>query len=82
MGMKNLTPPQYRCTFSASCPSVFKSDDGKSYIIIGKITSSQHHPELYAKVGVGEEAVEIPRDLLEEALGKAAEADEVSEAKF
>ena len=58
--MKDITPAKFKCSYSAFCPSVHKSDDGKTYFIIGRFVEKDDH--------TGEAMVEIPADLLEEAI--------------
>ena len=58
--MKDITPAKSKCSYSASCPSVHKSGDGKKYFIIGKFVEKDDH--------MGEAMVEISADLLEEAI--------------
>ena len=55
--MKDLTPAKFKCAVSASCPSVHKSDDGRTYLITGKIKGSDL-----------EASIEISAELLEEAI--------------
>jgi hypothetical protein len=55
------------CAWGA-CPAVFKSLDGKTYIIVGKLFSSG---EISNVIGDGEAAIEISVDLLRLAIAKA-----------
>lgn len=64
--LTNITDPKYRCSLGA-CPAVYKSEDGKTFTIIGKQVVSQ----IRDKAGSGEGAVEIPADLLLSSLGVA-----------
>jgi hypothetical protein len=65
--LEEITPPQYRCSFTASCPSVFVNNDNKTYVIIGKAYKFGAEA-LQARVGADEMAIEISADLLEHAL--------------
>lgn len=81
--LTEITPPEFVCT-GASCPAIFKSDacgggvsscptvikpdNSDKYVIIGTVVTSQQYPELYARVGIGEEAIEIPRELVDRAV--------------
>ena len=60
--MKDLTPAKFKCSYSASCPSVHKSDDGKTYRIKGAYISLEGH------VTKKEVEIEISAELLEEAI--------------
>lgn len=65
MKLKDITPPEFLCSLSMACPTIFKTDRD-TYIIIGKVVS---HPDLDGRVGAGETTVEIPCDLVLKALG-------------
>lgn len=63
-----LTPTKYRChPIVSTCPAVFKSREG-TYIIIGKTLDPSLIDDLRARVGIGETAIEISVDLIEEAI--------------
>ena len=76
--MKEITPDKFRCTL-VECPAIFTTKchlghcpaiakDGNNYIIIGKIVTVDDHPELAGRIGDGEAAVEIPAELIDEAV--------------
>lgn len=52
------------CDVSVSCPAVYRADD--KIIVIGKLSDD---PDILAKVGEGEQAVEISIELWDEARG-------------
>lgn len=60
-----ITPWGLRC-IAAACPSIFKIGN-KSYVVIGKmLTIEELTEEMKNKVGEGEIAVEVPRELFSE----------------
>jgi NAD(P)H-hydrate repair Nnr-like enzyme with NAD(P)H-hydrate dehydratase domain len=58
--MKDITPAKFKCSLSMACPSVHKSDDGKTYIIVGRFVDKDDH--------TGEATIEISAELLEGAI--------------
>ena len=60
----DITAPEYRCP-TGDCPSVYKSEDGKTLAIIGERVVS----ELADKAGPGEACVEISTELVLASLG-------------
>lgn len=71
----DLTPVKYRCPpTSPYCPSIFKSIAG-TYVIIGKTLTPSEHGGLDDRVGVGETAIEISMDLVDEAISTSRELD-------
>lgn len=63
--LKELTPLHLRCMPSA-CPAAFKTEGG--YVIIGKVVDAKDYPELAGRIGVVEQAVEVPAELIEATL--------------
>jgi len=61
----NITAPEHRCDISVSCPAVYRSEDGKTFTIIGTKVVSQ----IRDKAGAGEEVIEIPAEILLASLG-------------
>jgi hypothetical protein len=62
--LTNITAPQHRCPVG-ECPAVYKSEDGRTFTIVGKRVM----PIRDNIIGPGEEAVEIPAEILLSALG-------------
>ncbi len=60
--MKNITPAKFKCSLSMACPSVHKSDDGKTYRIKGNYISLEGH------ITKKEVEIDISAELLEEAI--------------
>lgn len=59
--MREITPPKFLCAAEDECPAVF--EDGDDLIIIGKI-EPEPHEVIARKIGHGETAVRVSRDLL------------------
>jgi hypothetical protein len=58
-----------RCHTATCCPTIMASDTGEDIVIVGDAASMLlRSPSVAAKVGAGEAAVVIPRDLLLEAM--------------
>jgi hypothetical protein len=58
-----------RCHTASCCPTILASDNGDDIVIVGNAASALlASPAVTGKVGQGEAAVVIPRDLLLEAL--------------
>ncbi len=52
------------CGIIGGCPSVFKK--GENYVIVGKLLKgNQLDEEAKQKVGKGEIAIEVPKDLID-----------------
>jgi hypothetical protein len=64
MKLKDITPEGF-CSYSASCPAIFETDNN-TFVIIGKVVS---HPDLEERVGEGEAVVEVSSELVLKALG-------------
>jgi hypothetical protein len=62
----DLTPAEYRCEISVSCPAVLRTEG--RYVIIGKRLDPEAEG-LSGKVSESETAVEIPAEILLAALG-------------
>ena len=62
--LKDLTPSHLRCS---PCPAAFKAEDG-DLIIIGKIVNAAFYPELEHRVGIDEQAVRVPAELINAAV--------------
>ena len=62
MKMFDITPKQFHCGIGA-CPAVFETDRG-TYVLIGSNLPSASINELSERIGVGETAIEIPKELL------------------
>ena len=66
--LTDVTPAKYRCgDVDALCPAVYKSNT-QSYVIIAKTVDLEKNRQLRSRVGPDETAIEISRDLLEEAI--------------
>jgi hypothetical protein len=58
-----------RCHTSSCCPTILASENGDDIVIVGSAASELlASPAVTGKVGQGEAAVVIPRDLLVEAM--------------
>lgn len=68
MKLTDLTPPDYQCAVSASCPAVLQHGD--KLIIIGKFMSfrDRYQAGIEDRVGDDESAVIIDAKLIIEAL--------------
>ena len=68
-----VTPLEYACPPFGGCPGIYRTSRG-SYIIVGKaVTSLEGAPNMRARIGPSEAAVEVPRgliDLLDAPQGK------------
>ncbi|MEK7538729.1 MAG: hypothetical protein AAB552_02715 [Patescibacteria group bacterium] len=63
MKLLDITPAKFSCVLGM-CPGVYASDN--SYVVVGKqIDASRHLP---GRVAPHEQAVEIPKELLEQAV--------------
>jgi hypothetical protein len=62
----DLTPAEYRCEISVSCPAVLRTEG--RYVIIGKRIDPEAEG-LSGKVSESETAAEIPAEILLSALG-------------
>jgi hypothetical protein len=65
--LEEVTPPEYICSYGASCPAIFHNKKTESYVIIGK-TISRENPDLRFRISADETAVEIPAGLLDKLL--------------
>lgn len=68
MTYTEITDPSHRCTMGASCPGIWKSDDGKTYRITGRLTAAVTPIEEEPRQQY-EATVEIDAGLLEASLG-------------
>jgi hypothetical protein len=68
--LTDLTPSKFSCTFTASCPGVFKDQNDGSYWIIGQSRNADS-VGLDQRVGKDESLVQISREILEGALAKS-----------
>lgn len=58
-----------RCHTATCCPTIMESETGEHIVIVGDAASTLLRvPDVTAKVGDGEAAVVIPRDLLLDAM--------------
>lgn len=58
-----ITPDSMHCGVGA-CPAIYETDQA-SFIIIGSRLNAQHVKQLFpAKLGLGEVAIEVPKELL------------------
>jgi hypothetical protein len=62
--IEEITPSTYACLLGA-CPSIFVTDAG-SYVVVGRQLDRAEQPT--GKVGAGEAAIEISRDLIDQAV--------------
>jgi tRNA A-37 threonylcarbamoyl transferase component Bud32 len=61
--LKDITPKAMQCV-GIGCPAVFDSEN-KTYVIVGKALRGRDIPaEIEKRIGAGEIAIEIPRELL------------------
>jgi hypothetical protein len=67
LDLVDITPPEFACAMTMSCPAVLKNEKTGHYVIIGKLRDP-NSPGLRGRVGDGEVALEISRELLEGAL--------------
>ena len=65
--LQDITDPLHRCAYSAACPTVLRSEQRSSYVIIGTTCDPNIH-SLKDRVGDTETAVEISAEILEAAL--------------
>jgi len=63
----NITAPQHRCTYG-HCPAVYRSEDGKTFTIVGRTEDYRNLPE-DASVSDDESIVEISAEIVLSALG-------------
>lgn len=61
--VRDLTPDTHRCGIGA-CPAVFETDRG-TIVLVGKVLSDTDRAQLAERIGEGEVAIEIPRDLIQ-----------------
>lgn len=67
--VNEITPQRMECVVGA-CPSIFETDRG-TYILIGKELGIEDAPEkVRAKIGVGETAMEVPKELITKLYSK------------
>jgi hypothetical protein len=72
----DITPEKFKCGDSSVCTVVFKlhkydksnSTKNERCIIIGKIVSVTEYPILAGKIGIDEIAIEVPFDLVKQAI--------------
>lgn len=65
--LKDITPAEFACTLTASCPAIFENARANNFVIIGKVRSKC--AALEGRVGADEMAIEISADLIRVALG-------------
>jgi hypothetical protein len=46
------------------CPAIFKSKGG-AYVIVGKLVDASTYQELDGRIGDGEVAIEVPKELID-----------------
>jgi len=63
----DITAPQHRCPV-VDCPAVYRSEDGKTFTIVGRTEDYRNLPE-GASVSDDESIVEIPAEVLLASLG-------------
>jgi hypothetical protein len=61
--MKEITAKKLRCTFGA-CPAVFELD-AENLVIIGTELTDELKEQIQSRVGSGEHAIVIRRELLQ-----------------
>jgi hypothetical protein len=83
--IKNLTPARFRCTYTISCPSVHRLEDGRLHIV-GKRVDYPHRSIPAIAMSPGEAAIIIHPDLLstvmQEEIEKAVKAERERCAKI
>jgi hypothetical protein len=57
-----ITPEDFYCGIGA-CPSIFKTNRN-TYLIVGSILDEKLRSEISHKIGEGEDAIEIPIELI------------------
>jgi hypothetical protein len=61
--LKDITPKAMQCV-GIGCPAIFDRDQ-KTYVIVGKVLRGRDLPaEFEKRIGAGEIAIEIPKELL------------------
>ena len=63
MKLRDITPKSLQCIIS-SCPAIYETDRGTIVLIGRRLDSVRDSGLLPGKVGEGEVAIEIPRELL------------------
>jgi len=64
MKLIDITPTKYQCAPFPGCPAIFLTSRG-TYIVIGKNVSVWEIKELKLRMAGDENAVEIPRGILD-----------------
>ena len=72
MKLKNITPKPLQCLIG-SCPAIYLTDRGTAVVIGRRLDSAIVSELLPGKVGIQEEAIEIPRELLNNLASLEAE---------
>lgn len=63
----DLTPAEFACSMTMSCPALLKDERSGTYVVIGKIRDPQS-PGLRGRVGSDEMAIEISSALVDDAI--------------
>lgn len=69
--VKEITPVSMQCSIGP-CPGIFETNK-ETFIIIGRVLTEQNTRQiLQGKVGPGEMAIEVPKELLSVLLAKTS----------
>jgi hypothetical protein len=69
MKYKDITPKSLAC-MEIGCPAIFETNAGTFVLIGRKLRKSSVPGKLSQRIGAGEQAIEVPRELLQQLLGK------------
>ena len=68
--LKDLTPTRFACTYTMSCPAVFRDQSDGTYLIIGQACDARA-VDLSQRVGREESLIRISGELLKGALAES-----------